>query len=181
MSNETTASFTEGPSDDIDRLVTALRLMPHPEGGFYRETYRSAEAIDHPPTRFTGPRAHATAIYFLLTRDNFSALHRIKSDEIWCFHSGDALEVISLDEQTGDVSRVQLGANISRGETLQHVVPTGRWFGARIADGGRYALVTCIVAPGFDFADFEMAKRDDLVTRFAAHTELITALTRSSG
>jgi uncharacterized protein len=166
--------------------VSALQLQPHPEGGFFRETYRSSEAIPPVglPNRFqngtavpTG-RAFATAIYYLLQGEQFSALHRIKSDEFWHFYAGTGLTV-EIISPTGEQTQLLLGANPTRGQVFQGVVLAGSWFGARVTDGQGYALVGCTVAPGFDFADFEMARRQELLTAFPQHEAVILQLTRA--
>jgi predicted cupin superfamily sugar epimerase len=163
----------------MHELIKALDLRCHPEGGWYRETYRAAESIAPTalPERYAGPRSLATAIYFLLTSDTFSALHRLKSDEQWHFYSGSplSLHVIHAD---GRYAPVTLGRDPARGETFQAVVPHGCWFGATIDTPGAHALVGCSVAPGFDFSDFEMAGRESLSKEFPQHDALITRLTR---
>lgn len=161
-------------------LIAALDLAPHPEGGWFKETWRAAESIpaDALPARFGGPRAHGTAILFLLAAGQFSALHRIAADELWCFHLGDPLVVHVLHPGDGRRQDIVLGAALEAGQRLQAVVPHGATFGARLADGGRYALVSCVVAPGFDFADFVMPTRAELVATFPQHAELVRALTR---
>ena len=164
-----------------DQIITALGLASHPEGGFYRETYRAAGSIakDALPPGFAADRVFATSIYYLLKAHQVSTLHRLRSDELWHFHSGDALEVIDIASD-GVLTTTVLGHNIADGETLQSVVPGGRWFGARLARPrpGAYALVGCTVAPGFDFADFEIARRADLLAAFPQHDATITAMTR---
>ena len=163
----------------INNLITALNLQPHPEGGWYRETYRATESLSPTalPDRFDGQRSHATAIYFLLNSESFSVLHRIKSDEQWHFYSGSSLTV-HIIHPDGRYAPIKLGQNLSQGETFQAVVPYGCWFGATVDTPDSYALVGCSVAPGFDFADFEMADRDSLSKEFPQHTELIARLTR---
>lgn len=161
--------------------IEHLGLRPHPEGGYFRETYRAAESVAASalPERFGGPRAHATAIYFLLTSDGFSALHRIRSDELWHFYDGDAVTIAVLDPSgEGTVETAKLGRDPARGESPQIVVPAGAWFGAEIAAGGNFALVGCTVAPGFDFADFELAERAALAARYPRHRSVIERFTR---
>lgn len=128
-------------------------MLPHPEGGFYKECFRSKQSIQFPS--FEGERSVSTSIYFLLEKGQTSALHRIKSDEIWYFHDGQTLEIIELDEQ-GNEKITLLGKNLMNGEVLQHVVPAGIWFGARLAPNSEFCLVGCQVSPGFDFRDFEL-------------------------
>lgn len=153
--------------------------MPHPEGGHFAETYRASENIAHHalPVRFGGDRAFSTGIYFLLESHNFSAFHRIQADEMWHFYAGEALEVFVIEANTGDLSIIRLGNNPDSGETFQAVVPAGAWFASRPASGSTYALVGCTVAPGFDFADFEMAERNVLSQLYPQHAGLIGELT----
>ena len=159
--------------------IAALGLVPHPEGGYFRETYRSQETVEaeHLPARFGGPRAHSTAIYFLMAEDQFSALHRIKSDEVWHFYTGSAV-TMTLIHPDGRLEAPRLGADPERGEAFQVMVPAGCWYGASVDDRRSYALVGGTVAPGFDFADFELAERAALLARFPQHREAILRLTR---
>ncbi len=165
-------------------LIERLNLARHPEGGWYRESYRSSETIaaEALPERFGGQRSFCTSIYFLLERGDFSALHRIKSDEIWHFYCGAGLTV-QVITPAGEHQELKLGRDLAAGDSLQAVAPAGCWFGAELpgeGEGeGEYALVGCTVAPGFDFADFEMADRDRLLGRFPEHARLIGRLTGS--
>ncbi len=161
----------------IDELVTQIGLLPHPEGGYYCETYRSTGGY-HAGGSENDYRAYSTAIYFLLTRGNFSALHRIKSDEVWHFYFGDPVHIHAISPQ-GAYSLAVLGNELSRGEWPQHVVPAGHWFGSETAGEMGYSLVGCTVAPGFDFADFELAEREALIAAFPAHREIIIKFTRN--
>ena len=136
-----------------------LHLMPHPEGGHYAEVYRSPMAIS--VDGFDGPRSICTSIFFLLEAGETSALHRIKSDEIWYYHDGDPLEIIIQNEE-GVEYIVRLGKSLDTGCVMQYVVPAGCWFGARVADGGAFTLVGCQVTPGFDFRDFELMHPSDV-------------------
>ncbi|HVD98437.1 MAG TPA: cupin domain-containing protein [Cytophagaceae bacterium] len=138
--------------------IEQLQLLPHPEGGYYKETYRCAELVSF--ARFEDKRTISTAIYFLLEGQNKSHLHRIKSDELWFFHEGDTLEIFCFSEK--GIQCIKLGKNIFEGEQLQAVIPAGIWFGARVKDGNGYALVSCTVAPGFDFRDFEMGRKEEM-------------------
>lgn len=164
---------------DLQTLVTQLELAPHPEGGWFRETWRAAETIpaDALPKRFSGPRAHGTAILFLLEGGQFSALHRIAADEVWCFHLGAPLIVHVLHED-GRREDLVLGHDVAAGQRVQAVVPHGAFFGARLAGAEGFALVSCTVAPGFDFADFAMPTRAELTARYPEHAALVAALTR---
>lgn len=159
-------------------LVEALRLVPHPEGGWYRETYRDTLMLPGEALPRGGSRSASTAILYLLDAGSFSALHRIASDEVWHFHLGDPLIVHVLHED-GRREDLRLGLDVLGGDRVQAVVPRGAWFGARLAEGGRFALVGCTVAPGFDFADFELAERASLTARFPEHAALIAAMTRA--
>lgn len=154
--------------------IERLALVRHPEGGWYRETYRSAERTDAAalPSRFSGPRTLSTAIYYLLAAGERSALHRIKSDEVWHHYAGDPVALWMLDA-SGEARTVMLGGD---GEP-QALVPAGVWYGARLAPGGGWALMGGTVAPGFEFADFELAQRSALIAAFPQHRAMIEALT----
>ncbi|MFL5729524.1 MAG: cupin domain-containing protein [Cytophagaceae bacterium] len=149
--------------------IKKLNLLPHPEGGYYRETYRSSATI--PAGRFDKNRNVSTAIYFLLEEKNKSHFHRIKSDELWFFHEGAALEILMLDE--AGLKIVLLGKNAEAGESLQAIVPAHTWFAARLRDQKDFALVSCTVAPGFEFADFELGKKQDMKKRFPQYEKLL--------
>lgn len=159
--------------------IGKLNLQPHPEGGYYAETYRSPEtiAVAHLPGRYAGSRSFATAIYFLIKGGSFSSLHRIQSDELWHFYAGSRLTVYSIDPE-GNLAELLLGPDAGAGETFQGVVKAGDWFGSKVHDPDGYALVGCTVAPGFDFADFELAGRQALIRQFPRHAEVIRSLTR---
>ena len=135
------------------QYIEQLQMLPHPEGGYYKENFRSAESFQF--TGFDGERSICTSIYFLLEKGQTSALHRIKSDEIWYFHDGQTLEIIELDTE-GNEQITRLGKDILNAEVLQHVVPANTWFGARLAADSEFCLVGCQVSPGFDFKDFEL-------------------------
>ena len=159
--------------------IKHLSLARHPEGGYFQEIYRSDELIskDSLPDRYEGPRAFCTSIYFLLQSDEFSHLHRLKSDELWHFYSGSSLTV-HLIEQTGDYSFVRLGNDIEKGEVFQTVIRAGTWFGAIVDNPRSYSLIGCTVAPGFNFADFELADREKLLDLYPKHASIINRLTR---
>ena len=163
----------------VEQLVKKFDLQPHPEGGWYVPTYKSREKIPAAalPGRFGGDRVFSTAIYFLLEQGNFSAFHRIKSDECWHFYSGDPLEVFIL-QPGGQPDIIVLGNDISKGQLFQYVVPANCWFASRPAAGSQYCFTGCTVAPGFDFADFELAHADALVKEFPGQAELIRSLCR---
>lgn len=161
-------------------LIDQLELLPHPEGGFYKETYRSAEAISASalPKRFTqGDRSFSTMIYFLLVEDNFSAFHRIKADEGWHFYTGTPIKITEITPE-GKWLETVLGNQPHLQQTFQHWVPAGNWFASEVLDRKGFGLVGCTVAPGFDFRDFEMADRKQLTALHPAHAQGIARLTR---
>ena len=162
-------------SDEVARLVTTLGLAPHPEGGFYRESWRAPLVLNGLP--HGAPRAAHTAIYYLLPVGTFSAIHRVSSDEVWHHYDGDAVDLHLVDDEGRHHVEV-LGRDLAKGERPQHVVPAGVWQAA-MPRGSRYALCGCTVAPGFDFADFEMPARAAMVELFPQHAELMTKLTRA--
>lgn len=163
---------------DAKYWVEKLQMLSHPEGGYFAETYRSTELIDKNslPKRFSGDRNYSTGIYFLLESHHFSAFHRIKSDEMWHFYAGDALNVYYIDNEK-NMQLIKLGNNPENGEVFQAVVPAGVWFGSKPAVENSYSLVGCTVAPGFDFADFEMPDRQTLLKEFPQHEAIIKMLT----
>jgi uncharacterized protein len=162
----------------VEQLVRRLQLARHPEGGWFRESYRSSQVVSATslPERFGGVRSYCTSIYFLLERGDISALHRIKSDEIWHFYAGATLTVQVITPE-GAHLEMRLGSDLASGASFQAVVPAGCWFGAEVSGTGDYSLVGCTVAPGFDFADFEMGERDELLRHYPAHAEMIRRLT----
>ncbi|MBI1286421.1 MAG: hypothetical protein GC178_02475 [Flavobacteriales bacterium] len=164
---------------DFSYYVEKLGLQPHPEGGWYKETYRSDGFIPGSVLNdFGSERSFSTGIYFLLTKDNFSAFHRIRSDEMWHFYDGDGLLVHEITTD-GTYIKHQLGLNLEKGEQPQLVIGANSWFASEVADGGNWCLVGCTVSPGFDFEDFEMAEREKLASEHPKYVELITRLTRS--
>jgi predicted cupin superfamily sugar epimerase len=172
-------AMTEG---NASYWIGKLGLTPHPEGGYYRQTYRSELSIEKAglPAIFGGSRAASTAIYFLLEAENFSAFHRLQTDEVWHFYAGQPL-VVHVLERGGACSRILLGRDPEAGQVLQAVVRGGHWFASHVADWKSWALVGCTVAPGFEFEDFEMGEREELTARYPQHGELIERLTRSLG
>jgi len=159
--------------------IEKLGLIPHPEGGYYRESYRSSLSIAQEalPSLFAGPRLVSTAIYFLLDQENFSAFHRLRSDELWHFYAGSPLTVHVIEEN-GCYNEIFVGNNLEAGEALQAAVKAGCWFASSVTDPKAFALVGCTVAPGFDFQDFELGKRSELSARFPQHQKLIERFTR---
>jgi len=153
------------PIPSISDLIASLQLQPHPEGGWFRETHRSLEAG-------AGGRCASTSILFLLEHPHVSHLHRIDAEELWYWHAGSCLDV-SVIHPDGRLEVHHLGAE----GVFQAVVPKGCWFGAELAQAGTWALVGCAVAPGFEFAGFEMAARDAILAEFPQHAERIERLT----
>ncbi|MBD2480442.1 cupin domain-containing protein [Planktothrix sp. FACHB-1365] len=162
----------------VEQLIEKYQLIPHPEGGYFRETYRSEGVIPDSalPDNFTGDRNYCTGIYFLLPQGTKSCLHRIQSDEMWHFYLGGSMTLVLMHEDYG-VQNIILGSDIQAGETVQFIVPAGWWFGGYPNSESAYSFVGCTVAPGFDFADFELASRTDLISQFPESSELILKLT----
>lgn len=159
-----------------DYWIEKLDLSHHPEGGYFRETYRSKTSyVFRKSPVFSGNRAYATGIYYLLTEKERSRLHRIKSDELWFYHTGNPLTVY-LFHDVGFMSTFTLDPAAG---TFQGTVPANTWFGARHENPspGAYTLTSCVVSPGFDFSDFTLADRDSLTRKFPQHAELISDLT----
>ena len=162
-----------------DEIIRLLKLRPHPaEGGYFAETYRSAESIvaGALPARYGQNRRHGTAIYYLLKPGTFSALHRLKSDEIFHFYLGDPVQMLQLHPD-GTGTTLTLGSAIETGERPQVLVPRGIWQGSHLLPGGELALLGCTVAPGFDYADYEHGDRATLISGYPAYRELIEQLT----
>ncbi len=159
--------------------IKKLNLNKHPEGGYFGEIYRSTETVTKSalPKRYSGERSFLTSIYFLITSKDTSNFHRLKSDEIWHFYLGDPLSVHILHKKTG-YSRVTLGKDPEQGQVFQAIIKKGYWFGATVDKPDSYSLVGCTVAPGFDFDDFELARREDLLNEFAEYKEIVAQLTK---
>ena len=161
--------------NSIENIVKSLDLKPHPEGGYFKETYRSSAKIkpESLDARYTGERNYSTCIYFLLTSDNFSAFHRIKQDEIWHFYEGSPIRLHMISE-TGVHSEHLIGKDLINGQRPQFVVPGGCWFASEVVNGLGYSLTGCTVSPGFSFEDFELKSRKELTDLFP-HLETIIA------
>jgi predicted cupin superfamily sugar epimerase len=159
--------------------IDKLQLTAHVEGGAFREIYRSELVLPKTalPLFFQGARAASTSIYFLLAAGQFSAFHRIASDELWHFYTGDSLLIHEIGHN-GRLIQHLLGPDPEKGQSFQAVVRAGSWFASEPAPGSQYALVGCTVAPGFDFAEFELADPTALAGQYAEHAELIERLTR---
>ena len=165
-------------SPQITALINKLGLSPLPnEGGYYVETYRSDEKIPGSalPSRYNGDRSFSTAIYFLITPDDFSTLHRIISDEIFHFYAGDPVEMLLLFPD-GNSRIVIMGNDFNAGHIPQVVVPRGVWQGCKLIDGGEYALLGTTVSPGFDFDDYEQGDTEDLASRYPDCRDMIESL-----
>ena len=154
--------------------IEQLEMEKHPEGGYFKETYRAKENVSN---RNGESRSASTGIYFLMTGIAFSAFHKIESDELWHFYEGAALAVYIITE-TGELEILKIGKDIENGEQLQGIVPAGCWFASKVTVPNAYSLVGCTVAPGFDFNDFRLAKREVLTAEYPQHTAIIKELTR---
>lgn len=166
---------------DIDPQDLATRLGLEPlgfEGGYYRETYRSPVRRPGPELDpiYLGDRNIGTAIYYMLTPDSRSMMHRLKTDEMYHFYLGDRVELLMIREDHSH-ELVELGSDVMAGERVQHLVPAGTWQGSRLAPGGRFALMGTTMCPGFELDDFELGRRSDLVARYPELTVWLEALT----
>jgi predicted cupin superfamily sugar epimerase len=162
----------------VDQVISSLGLRPlEREGGYYVETYRSEAVLPAgvPEGRVGGRRPLATAIYYLLTPDTYSALHRLPADEMYHFYLGAAVEMLQLWPD-GSARRVILGPDIAAGMKPQVVVPAGVWQGSRLAPGGRLALVGTTMSPGFDMSDYEPGRTNLLASRYPQVSDLIRVL-----
>ena len=165
---------------NVEKIIKKLDLQPHPEGGYFKEVYRSKTEIPGHVLgeNFNGDRNCSTSIYFLLTSENFSAFHRIRQDEIWHFYMGSAIDLHVITEK-GDHKKYIIGNDLEADELLQLVVPAGDWFAAEVNKPDSFALVGCTVSPGFSFEDFELPSRYELLNKFPQHRDLITKFTHS--
>ncbi len=166
-------------NSEAQKIADKLEMQAHPEGGYYKETYRSAEIVPQSAlgSSFDGDRNCCTGIYFLLTSETFSAFHRIKQDEMWHFYQGSPL-MLHIISPEGEYSCVKIGSDVLDGQHPQYTVPAGYWFGATVKEESAFSLVGCTVSPGFDFRDFELAERSRLTSLFPKHGSIIAALTR---
>lgn len=164
---------------DVEEVIKFLNLKKHPkEGGYFIETYRSVDKISGKllSVDYRGNRSLSTAIYYLLTQDTYSEMHRLISGEIYHFYIGDPVEMLQLYPE-GDGKIVIIGNDIKSGMSLQVIVPGGVWQGSRLLPGGRFALMGTTVSPGFEFSDYESGKREELVKLYPKFKELIKVLT----
>jgi predicted cupin superfamily sugar epimerase len=162
-----------------EQIRELLQMRPHPiEGGFFAETYRGVPVVPQSLLPgYPGDRAISTAIYYLLTPDAFSAMHRVRGDEMFHFYLGDPVEMLQLKEDgSGEV--IVLGQDIAAGMRLQHNVPGGVWQGSRVRAGGKYALLGTTMAPGFEYDDYETGTLRELSSQFPKYSAMVAALTR---
>jgi len=159
---------------EAKKYIKLLELQPHPEGGYFKEVYRSGEMIlpEGLPERFRKQRSISTSIYFLLEGDQVSNFHRLHSDEIWHFYKGCGVNIFVIDN-SGKLSEVRLGKNIGNRENLQVVIKNNHWFAAELIDKSSFCLLGCTVSPGFDFDDFELAERKQMIKKYPQHQKLI--------
>lgn len=167
--------------DWVQFYANRLQLTRHPEGGYYRETFRSGRKVTAGflPKRFEGARPFSTSIYYLLPGGEFSTFHSLASDEIWHFYDGAPLTIHVLHPSGQRYDRIVMGRDATAGQHLQAVVPAGSWFACKVEPPGAFALCGCTVAPGFDFEDFIMADADLLIEAFPEHAALIRRFTRT--
>jgi predicted cupin superfamily sugar epimerase len=166
--------------NSMETIIQELDLSPHPEGGYFRETYRSTGAISEAELDgpYEGERNFATSIYFLLHSETFSAFHKIHQDEQWHFYMGEPIK-LHVIAPNGDYWWKDIGIDLSKGEVPQYTVPGGHWFAAEVPTKDSFALTGCTVAPGFDFRDFQMPKQTELINLFPQHINIIKRLTRA--
>ena len=159
--------------------ITKCQLKPHPEGGYYKELYRATELIlpDHLPKRYRSSRSFSTSIYFLLEGNQVSTFHRLKSDELWHFYNGSTIIIYTIDGD-GELKTQKLGNNMKEGESFQVQIKHNNWFGAELLDKTSFALIGCTVSPGFEFDDFELGNRNELINTYPKLAEIIKKLTR---
>jgi hypothetical protein len=164
---------------DAQYWIDRLSLKPHPEGGYYKEIYRSEEIIkqQYLPERYTADHCFSTAIYFLVKGHEHSSFHRIKSDELWHFYCGSSLILYSIDKD-GMLFRIKLGSNLEQGQLFQAHIKRGCWFAAEPENADSYTLVGCTVSPGFEFEDFELGNKEELSKLFPRHQALIHKLAK---
>lgn len=160
--------------DNAQKLINCLQLNAHPEGGWYREVYRSSEWLkgENISPRFKGNRCFSTGIYYMLCGNEFSAWHRVQSDEVWHHYQGCGILLHILNPE-GGYNQVELGNIHSENPVFQFVVPAQHWFAVETLDKDSFFLAGCTVAPGFEFEDFELAEFAKLSVQFPQHKELL--------
>jgi hypothetical protein len=158
--------------------IEKLNLTPHPEGGYFKEVYRSGEIIEaeHLPARYSKKRNISTSIYFLLEGNQVSKFHRLKSDEIWHFYDGSPIKIYIIIP-AGNLQEKILGKDLDNGELPQLVIEKGSWFGAKVVEKKSFSFIGCTVSPGFDFDDFELADKQKMLNDFPAYHKIINGLT----
>jgi len=163
---------------DADYWIERLSLSPHPEGGYFNETFAATDMIptDNLSRNYEGPRKAYTSIYFLLKSGQVSRFHRLKSDELWNYHSGSPVTIHIIDSE-GNYYAKKLGPNPDNRESFQVLIEAGCWFGAVVDEDNSYSLAGCFVCPGFEFVDFELAEREELIKKYPEHTTIIAKLT----
>ncbi len=165
--------------DKAGLYISKLQLSPHPEGGYYKEIYRSGEIIkaEYLPDRYKASRAFSTSIYFLLKNNQVSLFHKLKSDEIWHFYDGCGVKIYII-EKNGAIKEILLGNKLKEGELPQIVIRKNYWFGAELLDKSSFCLMGCTVSPGFDFKDLRLGEREKLLNLFPQHEKIIKKLTK---
>jgi len=158
---------------EVKELVEHYQMIEHPEGGWFKEVFRSAESLKNNEKE---NRSLLTSIYFMLTDQNCSNFHSIKSDELWYYHSGAGFTVHCISPK-GEYYTLKIGPNFAAGEVYQAVVPKGTIFGSTVEVKDSYSMVGCAVAPGFDFADFKLFSRKELLQKYPQHQTIINRLT----
>jgi predicted cupin superfamily sugar epimerase len=156
---------------DAVKLIKRLRLKNHPEGGYFKQTYTADTIVN--VVGYDKPRYISTAIYYMLVGDQFSALHRIKSDELWHHYTGGSLTLYAI--HNGKLSKIKMGK--SRGEAPQVAIKANTWFAASLNDKKSYCLLGCTVSPGFDYSDWELGKRNELIKMYPQHRTIIERYT----
>lgn len=164
-----------------EKWIEKLELQKHPEGGYYSEFYRSDEAINKfgLPSRFNASRSFSTSIFYLLEGNGFSVFHKIKSDELWHYYNGTSSVRIYIIMDGGKLVVKNLGNNLNEDEFPQVLIPKNCWFAADLKNANSFALTGCTVSPGFDFSDFEIGIRSELLNLYPQHAEVINKLTLS--
>ncbi len=158
--------------------IDKLKLITHPEGGYYREIYRSGEFIDIEglPDRYKNKRVFSTSIYFLIEGRQVSKFHKLKSDETWHFYDGGSIKIYILDENK-TLNQVILGKELSEENLFQFTIKKNNWFAAELTESDSFALIGCSVSPGFDFEDFELAERNSLIKNYPEYEIIIKKFT----
>lgn len=166
---------------NIDKLVEKLGLIPHPEGGYFKETYRSKDVVKPTDKRYKGEeRKASTAIYYLLGGEDFSSFHQVNSDELWQYCSGSPLTLYVIDKNSHKLKEIQIGDPLQHeNANYQYCIEEGQWFAAKPNDSSNYTLITCTVSPGFEFSDWLAAERANLAEQFPQHVAKIEQFTRT--